>query len=113
MVAPATKKPKTNDQALQPIRDRDHLVEDDSSDDSILAQPQATGLDDDSSSSDEDKGPATPSDSGVEIVTQGQLGSPVIGKRKRGKKSKQSKAIVDDEDEDSAGQLEIGYMHSQ
>jgi len=111
MVAPATKKSKTNDQALQPIRDRDHLVEDDSSDDSILAQ--VTGLDDDSSSSNEDKRPATPSDSGIEIVTQGQLGSPVIGKRKRGKKSKQSKAVVDDEDEDIAGQLEIGYMHSQ
>ena len=68
MVAPATKKPKTNDQALQPIWDCDHLVEDDSSDDSILAQPQATRLDDDSSSSNKDKSVTNISQL-VEVIT--------------------------------------------
>jgi len=46
MVAPPTKKPKTNDQVLQPIQSHNHLVEDDDSDDSVLAE--AAGLDDDS-----------------------------------------------------------------
>jgi len=118
MAGPPAKKPRTdNNEALGRIQDHDALVEDDSGEDSVTVTAVA-GLDDDdgsgSSSDNEDKRPTTPSDSGVEIAPQ--TAAPVTGKRKRQKKPKKSKAVIDslqDDDDEGALPCVAGYMQSQ